>query len=130
LNVKVDNVVTSSTPTPEPVPTVNTINGTASNDRLIGITAQDDIKGNDGNDTLNGKAGADILTGGAGRDVFVLDTNDGAVDKITDFLGDLIFINGNVFSNVTYNSGLLSADGNVIAELVGAPSIDGAVYTF
>jgi Ca2+-binding RTX toxin-like protein len=127
-NVKLDNV--SNGAIPETVPAVNIINGTLSNDRLIGTGGQDSINGSDGNDTLNGRGGADTLTGGNGRDVFVINTSDGTVDKITDFSGDIILIDGNVFSNVTYNSGVLSSNGNVFAELVGAPNIDGSIYTY
>jgi Ca2+-binding RTX toxin-like protein len=127
-NVKLDNVSNGSTP--DPVPTINTINGTSGNDRLIGTSGQDSINGSDGNDTLNGRSGADTLTGGNGRDVFVINTNDGTVDKISDFLGDLIFIDGSLFPNITYNSGVLSSNGNVFAELVGAPNIDGSIYTY
>jgi Ca2+-binding RTX toxin-like protein len=127
-NVKLDNVSNSSAP--EPIPTTNTINGTSGNDRLIGTSGQDSINGSDGNDTLNGRGGSDTLTGGNGRDVFVINTNDGTVDKITDFSGDIILIDGNVFSNIAYNSGVLSSNGNVFAELVGTPNIEGSIYTY
>jgi Ca2+-binding RTX toxin-like protein len=127
-NVKLDNVINGIAP--EPIPTTNTINGTSGNDRLIGTSGQDSINGSDGSDTLNGRGGADVLTGGNGRDVFVINTNDGTVDKITDFSGDIILIDGTLFSNVSYSSGVLSSNGNAIAELVGAPSIDGSVYTY
>jgi Ca2+-binding RTX toxin-like protein len=59
-----------------------TLNGTAGNDFLEGVTAggddDDTINGLDGNDTIQGEAGDDILSGGDGND-----TIDGGGDNDT-----------------------------------------------
>jgi trimeric autotransporter adhesin len=70
-------------------PTGQVINGTSSNDSLVGGTGNDTINGNQGNDTLRGNAGddsldggsgTDLLDGGTGNDIYVVSTGDTLVD--------------------------------------------------
>ena len=67
----------------------DTINGSNSNDYLIGYSGLDTINGNAGNDTLKGQGGNDTLSGGGGNDI--LDGGSGA-DLMNGGLGDDIFI--------------------------------------
>ena len=46
----------------------DTINGSSSNDYLLGFEGNDIIRGSAGNDTLSGGPGADVLRGGGGND--------------------------------------------------------------
>jgi VCBS repeat-containing protein len=72
---------------------VDTLNGTAGNDRLDGGNGADTLNGGAGNDSLLGGNGDDVLdggtgtdtfTGGNGADTFLLAANSG-VDQVTDF---------------------------------------------
>lgn len=88
------------------VSTVNTIQGTAASERLVGTNSVDRISAGDGNDVLLGRSGADTLIGGMGRDQFLYSSTSlagvlqqslvAAPDKITDFsqaAGDRIRLN-------------------------------------
>jgi hypothetical protein len=130
LNVKLDNITSGAVPVPEPEPATNTINGTSGRDRLIGTNQADIINGGGGNDTINGRGGADVLTGGAGRDAFVFSVFDGTVDRITDFAGDLVMVNGDAVGNVTYSNGVLSNNGAAFAEIVGSFNIETDLYIY
>jgi Ca2+-binding RTX toxin-like protein len=130
-NVKLDLVDpasgsgTTTEPAPQPEPGTNTINGTASGDRLNGTAGNDVIYGfggNDklhgrdgsdrvdggaGNDTLWGGSGADILTGGSGKDLFAFDAPfANAVDQITDFspVYDTIRLENAIFTGLAGGS--------------------------
>lgn len=50
------------------LPTTNTIEGTAGNDRLRGTSGNDLIRGLGGNDKISGRGGNDCLVGGEGKD--------------------------------------------------------------
>jgi Ca2+-binding RTX toxin-like protein len=90
---------------------VNTLTGSALNDKLTGgagndvlsgLAGNDIIIGGAGNDSITGGAGADALTGGAGNDTFVIatradtqsaaflaaDTTAANIDRIVDFAGN------------------------------------------
>jgi Ca2+-binding RTX toxin-like protein len=84
------------------------VNGTSSNNTLIGGAADDAINGRGGRDLLNGGAGDDLLTGGAGRDTFAF-SDLGGSDEILDFvrgtdkvdvsaLGDFSWVGSGAFS--------------------------------
>ena len=83
-------------PTPEPVPTppetVNTVNGTAGAERLVGSNDADLIHGNGGNDTLIGNAGDDRLYGDQGNDNLV---GGNGIDWLDGGLGDDTLNGGN-----------------------------------
>lgn len=66
-------------PDPEPELTLNIIEGTRSNDRLIGT---------DGDDALIGGGDNDRLTGGEGADVFIFGSNDRDRDRDRDVITD------------------------------------------
>jgi Ca2+-binding RTX toxin-like protein len=76
------------------------ITGYLSGEKLNGLGGNDTIDGREGADTITGGAGDDVLTGGRGNDRFVLDTNDGSVDTITDFASgaDTIALSKSVFT--------------------------------
>lgn len=61
-----------------------TINGTSSNDSLIGGGGNDYLNGGGGNDTLRGGAGADTMVGGAGNDVYFVSD---PLDVVTEAAG-------------------------------------------
>jgi Ca2+-binding RTX toxin-like protein len=126
-NVKVDSITTSEVQEPTPI---NVVNGTESRDRLIGTNSNDTINGLGGNDVINGRAGSDVLTGGSGRDAFVFSTLDGTIDRITDFAGDLVMVDGSVVNNVTYSGGVLSNNGQAFAEIVGSFNIETDLYIY
>lgn len=103
---------------------VNLVEGTRRNDKLIGTAFNDLISGLAGNDSLNGKLGTDTLTGGAGKDDFVFDTALGAdnVDTITDFnvRDDTIRLENAIFSKLgkpgTLASGFFRANAGGLAQ--------------
>ena len=49
----------------------NNLNGTNSNDRIVGLDGNDGLNGNNGNDMLDGGLGNDSLSGGNGNDVLI-----------------------------------------------------------
>ncbi|MDO5558176.1 MAG: hypothetical protein Q4F95_01115 [Oscillospiraceae bacterium] len=59
------------------------INGTLSDDIMIGSSSDDILSSSDGNDILNGGTGNDILNGGAGTDRYIYGIGD-ATDIIND----------------------------------------------
>lgn len=61
--------------------------GTNQIDLLQGSVSQDRVLGRGGDDTLSGGGGRDILTGGSGNDTFVFEIGNGK-DTITDFDAD------------------------------------------
>jgi Ca2+-binding RTX toxin-like protein len=127
-NVKVDSITAGETQEPTPVSKV--VNGTESRDRLTGTNGNDTINGLGGNDVINGRAGSDVLSGGSGRDAFVFSTLDGTVDRITDFSGDLVMVDGSVVNNVAYAGGVLSSNGQAFAEIVGSFNIETDLYIY
>lgn len=68
------------------------ISGDGGNDSIWGGQNNDSLEGNAGNDYLRGDLGGDTLRGGGGSDKFVIDAESGAVDVVTDFLGNLTSI--------------------------------------
>ena len=93
------------TPTPEPTPTPTdgkTINGSSGADSLKGTSGADFIYGLGGDDRLFGMAGNDTLTGGAGKDRFYFNTQDGGIDRITDFVSgvDQIRLKDDYFADI------------------------------
>ena len=76
--------------------TIENIEGSDFDDRLIGSGGANELNGGDGNDTIDGGCGVDQLTGSVGDDVFrfakVKESGLGSgADTITDFTtGDLI----------------------------------------
>jgi Ca2+-binding RTX toxin-like protein len=140
-------ITTPSTPTPTPVPTpvpdptpttpttpdtptpdvpgrpvtTKTIQGSNSNNYVIGGSGNELLKGNAGRDVLWGKAGSDVLTGGTQEDAFVFDTAIGKdVDYITDFnvADDSIRLENKIFSKLT-KTGNLSSSFFKVAEKAG-----------
>lgn len=65
---------------------LNTINGTADADNLVGTYQTDRINGFAGNDTITGALNNDLLTGGGGQDMLAMQRGDG-IDTITIFGG-------------------------------------------
>jgi Ca2+-binding RTX toxin-like protein len=115
------------------------INGTPSNDNLLGTAFSDQIDGLAGNDTLLGNAGNDILTGGLGTDS--LDGGAG-FDRVVEtgdfnfFLADDKLISGDLLSKQTQTDTLISiekatltggASGNIInaSRFTGETSLNG-----
>jgi Ca2+-binding RTX toxin-like protein len=116
---------------------LNTIGGTAGNDRLTGTTGNDLLEGFGGNDILSGGAGNDVLvggdgadrmSGGTGADFYQYDALNeslfAAFDVIADFKqpeGDRFDINAVAVSNAYY-SGDLSAQSSLSAAATTAGS--------
>lgn len=92
---------------------IESLTGSALNDKLDGSKAGNVLIGGAGNDTLNGYEGADRLVGGAGKDTltggtaadsFVFDSLVGGPDTITDFnhaQGDRIHLSKAVFTGLS-----------------------------
>ena len=76
---------------------VNTFEGGAGNDTLVGNTVGDVLNGGDGDDSLSGEGGNDVLDGGTGNDFLsgggAMDTfvfsSGSDHDVITDFQNDI-----------------------------------------
>jgi VCBS repeat-containing protein len=96
---------------------VDTLNGTAGNDRLDGGNGKDTLNGGAGNDSLIGGNGDDVLRGGTGNDTlnggngadrFVLASGEGT-DTIQDFQNgtDKIALAG----GITYSQLLIQQEG-------------------
>ncbi|MBN3942352.1 calcium-binding protein [Nostoc sp. NMS9] len=127
------------------------LDGNAGSDRLYGEDGNDTLNGGDGNDSLNGGAGNDTLNGGAGNDyfdpgtgidnvvgglgndgndvftgstgadIFVLNSPNQGVDRITDFssVDDTLHVSAAGFG------GGLTAGASIVAEqiLIGSSSV-------
>jgi Ca2+-binding RTX toxin-like protein len=93
--------------------------------------SKDEIFGNDGDDTLEMKGGGNTAGGGLGKDKFVFDLTKGVpaeINKILDFTtgeDDIVF-KGVSSNDVKYdqNTGIISVNGNNLAELDGKPAVN------
>jgi Ca2+-binding RTX toxin-like protein len=109
----------------------NRMYGGIGNDNLT-AGKNDEIFGNEGDDTLTMmmKEGGNVAAGGEGKDKFVLDPkmNYDAINKILDFTSgtDKIVLKGINSSDVKYDpaTGIISVNGNNLAELDGKPAIN------
>jgi Ca2+-binding RTX toxin-like protein len=63
----------------------DSLSGNSGDDLLDGGTGDDTMLGGSGNDVLIGNFGNDVLTGSTGADIFVLNSPNQGIDKITDF---------------------------------------------
>jgi Ca2+-binding RTX toxin-like protein len=63
----------------------DSLSGNNGDDLLDGGTGDDTLLGGSGNDVLIGNFGNDVLTGSTGADIFVLNSPNQGVDRITDF---------------------------------------------
>lgn len=63
---------------------IETVNGGAGPDTLIGSTAADTLRGNGGDDLLDGRGGADVLAGGNGDDTADYSSRTAAVTVTVD----------------------------------------------
>ena len=70
---------------PSPPSNLKRINGTMSDDVLIGNDRNNVIRGFAGNDEIEGGKGNDIIKGGKGVDTFIFKSLDGSIDTIRDF---------------------------------------------
>ncbi len=79
------------------------LNGTGSDDIILGDKTDNTLFGGDGNDTLVGGGGQDVLTGGAGADSFVYAGLSELGDTITDFSaaqGDTLVFRAAAFGDI------------------------------
>ena len=63
----------------------DSLSGNNGDDLLDGGTGDDTMLGGSGNDVLIGNFGNDVLTGSTGADIFLFNSPNQGVDKITDF---------------------------------------------
>jgi Ca2+-binding RTX toxin-like protein len=92
-----------------------TLNGTAGNDVLTGLSNTDTLNGYAGNDTLDGGAGADIMAGGLGNDSYFVDHGG---DVVTEAAGEGT---DTVNSSISYT---LGANAEYLT-LTGTASVNG-----
>jgi Ca2+-binding RTX toxin-like protein len=78
---------------------VENVTGGTGNDTLIGDAMANALAGGAGADTLGGGLGEDMLTGNVGKDTFVFNVKAKPpnADHITDFNGDVIALDNNIF---------------------------------
>jgi Ca2+-binding RTX toxin-like protein len=106
------------------------LNGTASNDSLVGgagndslsgLAGNDTLIGNDGNDSLDGGAGIDTLDGGLGNDDYIVTAGDvltdaGGMDRV---LSDVTWTLSDGFESLTLTgTGNIAATGNNAANVL------------
>jgi Ca2+-binding RTX toxin-like protein/subtilisin-like proprotein convertase family protein len=63
----------------------DTITGNADSNSLIGGRGDDNLNGGAGDDYLEGGKGSDTMSGGTGSDMFVITSDPGSTDTITDY---------------------------------------------
>ncbi|MBT9100005.1 hypothetical protein KFZ76_20090 [Methylovulum psychrotolerans] len=92
---------------------IESLNGSAYNDVLVGNYANNTLLGGNGNDVLAGGLGNDTLTGGAGKDIFAFNSTLGInnIDTLTDFnvADDTIRLENGIFTTLT-TPGVLAAE--------------------
>ncbi|MFV0360467.1 hypothetical protein [Tropicimonas sp.] len=101
--------------------------GGAGNDLLYGGAGSDILSGGAGDDVLRGGPGADTLTGGAGNDLFVIDSEPGIADVITDYQSRDAAGNGDTIDLTAFGSGrsfamlgnALQVDGETVVSFSG-----------
>ncbi|MBE9040267.1 right-handed parallel beta-helix repeat-containing protein [Oscillatoriales cyanobacterium LEGE 11467] len=118
------------------------IGGGQGSDTLQGGEGQDLIFGGDGNDRLLGDLGNDTLTGELGGDVFVIISDIGSADIITDYRANEDFLqlgSGLQFENLDIAQGtgfnindtiISTTEGQLLAVLVGVPATTITVESF
>lgn len=117
---------------------IESLTGSALNDRLDGNKSANVLNGGAGNDTINGYegidriiggAGQDTLTGGTGADSFVFETMVGGADTITDFnhaQGDRIHLSKAAFTGLTGAVNTALADAAFFASPTATAAQDAA----
>lgn len=106
----------------------NNLSGRAGNDTLYGGGGNDNLNGNDGNDRLTGGAGLDRLEGGAGNDVYYLTVAEDADDTLVEaqdagedtVWGDFDFTLPAEFENLQLRHGNWEGIGNAQANTIRA----------
>ncbi|WP_442583731.1 calcium-binding protein [Mesorhizobium sp. ASY16-5R] len=111
---------------------IENLEGSAFNDKLIGDAAKNVLSGLKVSDAIDGGLGADRLSGGAGKDVFVFSSTLGAsnVDSITDFSAadDTIQLAKNVFKALTAIGPLAVTAFNANASGLAGDADDRIIY--
>ncbi|ASF48040.1 hypothetical protein [Methylovulum psychrotolerans] len=111
---------------------IESLNGSAYNDVLVGNYANNTLLGGNGNDVLAGGLGNDTLTGGAGKDIFAFNSALGInnIDTLTDFnvADDTIRLENGIFTTLT-TPGVLAAEAfKIIGNGGVADSTDHLLY--
>ncbi|MBH2037303.1 MAG: M10 family metallopeptidase C-terminal domain-containing protein [Pseudomonadales bacterium] len=105
---------------------INTLTGTAGEDRIYGFAGNDTLNGGGNADFLDGGAGADKLNGGNGDDTYVVDSTGDSVTEVAGAIGGIdqvlssvsLTLGSNIENLALTGSAHLNGTGNSLTNVI------------